>query len=66
MTTQELQQLKEAGFSIDQIAEIDTKLDKRVGFRELVRMAKIAQDYDTPEIDWQEAWRLATVMRSAS
>jgi len=65
MTTQEIQKLQQAGFTIDQIAEIDKKMSRRAGFRALIRMAQTVQDYETPESEWTEAWKIAAVMRCA-
>ena len=65
MDIQEMQQLKDAGFTIEQITEIDAKLTKRVGFRALVHMMGVLQFYDTPFDEVIEAWRLAAVTRSA-
>jgi hypothetical protein len=63
MTLAELQKLREAGYTVDQIAELDTKLTRCVGFRALVHMMTVLQFYDTPFSEVQEAWRLATVTR---
>jgi hypothetical protein len=65
MTTQELQKLRQAGFTIDQIAELDAKLTKRVGFRALVRTAEVARTYQTTESEWQEAWKIAAAIGDA-
>jgi len=63
MTIQELQKLKEAGFTVEQIADLDAKLSKRVGFRALVHMMGVLQAYETPFSEVQEAWRLAAATR---
>lgn len=62
MTLAELQKLREAGYTVDQIAELDTKFSKRLGFRALVHMMSVLQWYETPESDVQEAWRIAAII----
>jgi phosphopantetheine adenylyltransferase len=62
MTIQEIQKLKEVGFTVEQIEELDLKLKKRVGFRALVHMMRTLQDYQTPFSEVVEAWRLAAII----
>lgn len=64
MTIQELQALHQAGFTAEEIEEIELRYQKKVGFRALVQMASTLQDYNVPFSEIVDAWRLAAVTRS--
>lgn len=63
MNIQELQQLKDAGFTIEQIEAIEVK-HQNVGFRALVQMMLCLQDLKVPFSEVIDAWQLAAVTRS--
>ena len=65
MDIQELQKLKDAGFTMEQIEEIAVRYQKKVGFRALVQMMLCLQDLSVPFSEVTEAWQLAAVTRSA-
>ena len=64
MTIEEIQKLREAGHTSQQIEEIDQKIKDKAGFCAMVQMAACLQDYNVPFSEVVEAWRLAAVTRN--
>jgi hypothetical protein len=65
MNITEIQKLKEIGFTLEQIEEMEVRYANQVGFRALVQMMLCLQDLKVPFSQVVDAWQLAAVTRCA-